>query len=74
MNNMQRRDFLTDTGRYILYGVMAVIAAFSLRNARPSSEADCTPGISCNDCKLLSGCDLDKAEEIKAAAKPELNS
>ena len=71
---MQRRDFLTATGRYTLYGVLAVIAAFSIKNARPPSEAGCTPGRSCNDCKLLSGCDLEKAEETKSAARLEINS
>jgi len=69
MSNMQRRDFLTATGRYTLYGVLAVIAAFSLKNAGSSSGNPCTAGTSCRDCTLLSGCILEEAEEARSAER-----
>ena len=63
---MQRRDFLTTTGRYTLYGVLAVITAFSLKNAGRPSGNPCTSGTSCKDCNLLSGCTLKEAEEARS--------
>lgn len=73
MNNMQRRDFLTTAGRYTLYGALAAIAAFSLKNAVRPSGNPCTPGTSCRDCNLLSGCTLEEAPETKLVEE-DLNS
>ncbi len=66
---MNRRDFLTTSGRYTLYGALAVIAAFSLKNAGSSSGNPCTAGTSCRDCTLLSRCTLEEAEEARSAER-----
>ncbi|TVR74526.1 MAG: hypothetical protein EA408_02105 [Marinilabiliales bacterium] len=73
MSKMQRREFLTTAGRYALYAAFGVIAAASLKKARPASEKACPPHISCRDCNRLRGCNLEEAEEARSA-EMDLNS
>ncbi len=71
---MQRREFIITAGRYVLYGVLGVITAASLKNAGKAPGGTCPPGIYCTNCNLISECTLDKAEEARASAKNEINS
>ncbi len=71
---MQRREFIITAGRYVLYGVLGIIAAASLKNAGKAPGNTCPPGISCTNCCLVSECTLDKADEARDSANNEINT
>ena len=64
---MNRRDFLTTTGRYLLFGGLIAVSAMSLKNNNVNSEKEnCKMSVLCKDCKHLPGCDLPEAIKQKS--------
>jgi len=68
---LSRGEFVRSIGRYVLLGVLAMIAAWVLRRrgGRGGLTGQCEYDLSCRQCAELSGCGLARAAATRQAIR-----
>jgi len=59
---MNRRIFITQTGRTFLLGGLALVGGVLIARRQVSRTAACTANFQCRNCGRLSSCSLPEAE------------
>ncbi|KPK82559.1 MAG: hypothetical protein AMS27_14450 [Bacteroides sp. SM23_62_1] len=66
---MNRKDFIRVSGRWMMFGLLAMTAGVLLNRKQVGSKNACRVGNYCGQCKILAGCSLPKALKYKENEK-----